>query len=119
MHSFTASLIAAVLFAATVVKGDFVAFSGETCDGDEGNNVPCDGSCHSFDGRHSFEVVADGTHCVAMFEDDGCVGQIFEFGVEPEGECINVNTGTPIGSFTCSASSTCVLAEADSITNAT
>ncbi|KAJ6470956.1 hypothetical protein C8R45DRAFT_836621 [Mycena sanguinolenta] len=116
MRSFTASLIAAVLVSAMAVKGDIIAWSGDACNGDEGNNVPCDGSCRSFDGRHSFEVVTGGTHCVTLFEDDGCVGQTFQFGVEAEGQCINVNTGTPIGSFTCSGSSSCVLAKADSIT---
>lgn len=33
-----------------------VAFSGNFCDGDEGLTVPCDGSCHQFDGRHSVFV---------------------------------------------------------------
>ncbi|KAJ7263128.1 hypothetical protein B0H12DRAFT_1012467 [Mycena haematopus] len=107
MRSFAASIIAAVVFATLTVKGDFVAFSGNDCDGDQGANVACDGSCHSFDGRHSFELFVTGSHCVTMFEDDGCVGETFQFGPETQGNCINVNTGTPIGSFICSANSAC------------
>ncbi|KAJ6470883.1 hypothetical protein C8R45DRAFT_836746 [Mycena sanguinolenta] len=109
MRSSAASIIAAVLVAAMAVKGDIIGWSGDSCNGDQGGNAPCDGSCVPFDGRHSFEIVTGGTHCVTLFEDDGCVGQSFEFGSETEGNCINVNTGTPIGSFTCSSSNSCVL----------
>ena len=35
---------------------DIIGFSGNECDGAEGDDVPCDGSCHSFSGRHSFEA---------------------------------------------------------------
>lgn len=34
------------------------AFSGSTCNGAAGLNVPCDGSCHQFSDRHSFRVRA-------------------------------------------------------------
>ncbi|KAJ7246132.1 hypothetical protein B0H12DRAFT_1126913 [Mycena haematopus] len=56
MRSFTASIIAAVLIAAMAVKGDIIAWSGDSCNGDEGGNEACDGTCIAFDGRHSFEV---------------------------------------------------------------
>ncbi|KAL1943620.1 hypothetical protein VTO73DRAFT_4065 [Trametes versicolor] len=49
------------------------AFSGSTCNGAAGLNVPCDGSCHQFSDRHSFRVDSgSGGHCVTMFEDAGC-----------------------------------------------
>ncbi|KAJ7263127.1 hypothetical protein B0H12DRAFT_1230978 [Mycena haematopus] len=130
MRSFTASIVAAVLLAALTVKGDIIAWSGNSCNGDEGANVACNGACIAFDGRHSFEVrltrlflqthnpqvVTGGSHCVVMFEDDGCVGETFQFGPETEGNCINVNTGTPIGSFTCSPNSSCVFAKEANVT---
>ena len=56
MRSFTFSVVAAALLAVLSVNADLIAWSGNTCDGDQGNNVPCDGSCHQFGGRHSFEV---------------------------------------------------------------
>ncbi|KAJ6470944.1 hypothetical protein C8R45DRAFT_836687 [Mycena sanguinolenta] len=113
MRSFTASLIAAVLVAAIVARGDIIPWSGNACNGDEGNNVPCDGNCHSFDGIssldgiHSFEVVTGGTHCLTLFEDDGCFVETLQVDLGAEGECLGVSTGTPIRSFTCSASSLC------------
>ncbi|KAJ7200937.1 hypothetical protein B0H12DRAFT_1036565 [Mycena haematopus] len=73
MRSFTA----AVLFAVLTVKADIIAWSGNTCDGGEGANITCDGTCIAFDGRHSFEVVTGGSHCVVLFEDDGCLGETF------------------------------------------
>lgn len=39
-----------------VAHAGITAFSGNTCDGAAGLNVPCDGSCHQFNGRHSFRV---------------------------------------------------------------
>ncbi|KZV80184.1 hypothetical protein EXIGLDRAFT_817291 [Exidia glandulosa HHB12029] len=77
------------------------AFSGSACDGDAGLDVPCDGSCHSFDNRHSFRADLSGdAHSVAMFADAGCTGQLFNF-ITQAAECTNVNTGTPIESFLC------------------
>lgn len=48
------SLIVAAL--ASIVKADLIGFSGDYCDGDQGSNVNCDGSCIGFDGHHSYEV---------------------------------------------------------------
>ncbi|KAJ4472227.1 hypothetical protein J3R30DRAFT_1055860 [Lentinula aciculospora] len=105
----TTVFAAVVLFSSlTNVAADIIAWSGNACDGDEGANVACDGSCHSFVNRHSFEVVASGTHCVTFFEGDGCTGEPFLFSGEGGSECINVNTGTSIGSFSCSANNVCV-----------
>lgn len=39
-----------------VAQAGITAFSGSSCDGNAGLNVPCDGSCHKFDDRHSFRV---------------------------------------------------------------
>ncbi|GAW01878.1 hypothetical protein LENED_003498 [Lentinula edodes] len=99
MHfiSFSATILAAISY--SKVFGDFIAWSGNACDGDEGLNVPCDNGCDGFEGRHSFEVVASGTHCVTFYEDEGCGGEHFFFSGEGNSECINVNTGTSIGSF--------------------
>lgn len=47
---------AAMLISLPQVDADIIAWSGNACTGDEGDNVACDNSCHSFDGRHSFEV---------------------------------------------------------------
>ena len=49
------AFVLAALYAANVQAG-ITAFSGVACDGSAGLNVPCDGSCHSFEGRHSFQV---------------------------------------------------------------
>ncbi|KAJ3935537.1 MAG: hypothetical protein NXY57DRAFT_989739 [Lentinula lateritia] len=98
---------AAMLISLPQVDADIIAWSGNACTGDEGDNVACDNSCHSFDGRHSFEVVASGTHCVTFYEDDGCSGEHFFFSGEGNSECINVDTGTSIGSFSCSTNNVC------------
>jgi hypothetical protein len=47
-------------FYAMVVLADISAFSGTACDGDVGADVACDGSCHSFSGRHSFKASFEG-----------------------------------------------------------
>ncbi|KAJ3909230.1 hypothetical protein F5879DRAFT_892831 [Lentinula edodes] len=112
MHfiSFSATILAAISY--SKVFGDFIAWSGNACDGDEGLNVPCDNGCDGFEGRHSFEVGQDpnfGTHCVTFYEDEGCGGEHFFFSGEGNSECINVNTGTSIGSFSCSPNSDCVV----------
>ncbi|EIW52702.1 uncharacterized protein TRAVEDRAFT_53143 [Trametes versicolor FP-101664 SS1] len=86
-------------------------FSGNSCDGDVGLNVPCDGSCHQFGGRHSFRVDGgSGNHCVTMFVDSGCPssGEGFTFQNE-DGNCQNVNTGTNIQSFLCAPNNNCIL----------
>ncbi|KAJ4472285.1 hypothetical protein J3R30DRAFT_1062247 [Lentinula aciculospora] len=106
--SLTATVYATVmLISSTKVAGDFIAWSGNACNGDEGLNEPCDNSCGSFDSRHSFEVIIGGSHCVTLFEGDGCTGEAFLFEGEGNSECINVNTGTFIGSYRCSADNTC------------
>ncbi|KAJ7581604.1 hypothetical protein C8J56DRAFT_793202 [Mycena floridula] len=99
MRAFT--FIFAAVLVALKVNGDLVAFSGDSCDGNEGNDAPCDGSCISFSGRHSFEVTASSNRCVTLFQNGGCTGESFNFGSEAPGECINVNTGTDIESFSC------------------
>ena len=53
---FAATLLAAVLLALQVHAQSLIAFSGDACDGGEGADVPCDGTCFDFTGRHSFEV---------------------------------------------------------------
>ncbi|KAJ7460072.1 hypothetical protein B0H11DRAFT_166559 [Mycena galericulata] len=100
MH-FTLSLLSAVVLALEVTAQDFQAFSGNTCNGNAGGMVACDGTCHSFSGRHSFEILNSNAALVAFFEGTGCSGESFDFGSEVVGECINVNTGTQIQSFFC------------------
>ncbi len=53
-----AYLASALLFtlAPQVAQAGITAFSGSQCDGNAELNVPCDGSCHKFDDRHSFRV---------------------------------------------------------------
>ncbi|KAI0762312.1 hypothetical protein C8Q74DRAFT_142137 [Fomes fomentarius] len=58
-----------------IAHAEITGFSGDACNGDVGLNVPCDGSCHMFDNRHSFRVDAGvGSHCVTMFGELGCSG---------------------------------------------
>ncbi|KAF8960002.1 hypothetical protein BDZ97DRAFT_1642618, partial [Flammula alnicola] len=89
-------------------KADIVAFSGNECDGDEGSNVACDNTCIGFPSRHSFLVIAPGDHCVVFFEDSSCSNDVGSV-VSPGGavQCTNVNTGTPVGSISCSPNSVC------------
>ena len=56
MHFYIAGLatIFAVVSMGPRPVNAITAYSGIACDGSAGLNVPCDGSCHSFDGRHSF-----------------------------------------------------------------
>ncbi|KAJ7587683.1 hypothetical protein C8J56DRAFT_786635 [Mycena floridula] len=96
------SIFLAVFLAALGANTDIVAFSGDACTGARELNIACRGGCIAFDGRHSFEVVPGRNECIVLFEDEGCTGEAFNFGSEVNGACINVNTGTPIGSFSCS-----------------
>ncbi|KAF7293355.1 hypothetical protein MKEN_00837400 [Mycena kentingensis (nom. inval.)] len=81
-------------------NADLRAASGNSCDGDQGEDVPCNGGCFGFSGRHSF-VITSGTHNVVLFSGDGCTGEQFNFGSESQGNCINVNTGTSVLSGRC------------------
>ncbi|EJD45115.1 hypothetical protein AURDEDRAFT_165656 [Auricularia subglabra TFB-10046 SS5] len=85
----------------------FIAWSGDARDGAQGDNLPCDGTCFAFSGRHSFRVGTPGVaHCVAFYVNSGCVGQRFNF-TNQNGQCTNVNTGTGINSFRCFAGVGC------------
>ncbi|KAJ7926121.1 hypothetical protein B0H13DRAFT_1599926 [Mycena leptocephala] len=53
---FTVSLLAAVVLAIQANAQQIIAFSGDTCNGGQGGEVPCDGTCFDFTGRHSYEV---------------------------------------------------------------
>ncbi|KAJ7826257.1 hypothetical protein B0H13DRAFT_1657604 [Mycena leptocephala] len=113
---FAVSLLAAVVLAIQANAQQIIAFSGDTCNGGQGGEVPCDGTCFDFTGRHSYEVSS------ADFLNQGnadvdyrflvprhlspssgsdCTGQEFPFGPDPAGQCINVNTGTAISTFSC------------------
>ncbi|KAJ7232251.1 hypothetical protein C8J57DRAFT_1091326 [Mycena rebaudengoi] len=93
---------AIVLSAIHAKAQTLAAWSGSTCDSAQGLTVPCDGSCHSFVGRHSFEIFGTTSALVHFFVNPGCIGPTtFVFGPDPPGECINVNTGTAISSFFC------------------
>ncbi|EJD44450.1 hypothetical protein AURDEDRAFT_166540 [Auricularia subglabra TFB-10046 SS5] len=94
-----ASLSLAALLAAVPAHA-FIAWSGNSCDGAQGNTVPCDASCRDFTGRHSFNAQMGGGSCVSMYTAPGCNGARFNFtGIGSQ--CINVNTGTDIRSFQC------------------
>ncbi|KAJ7852549.1 hypothetical protein B0H13DRAFT_1643347 [Mycena leptocephala] len=110
MHSFTTFTVAAVLLGSFVVKAAIIAWSGDHCDGDEGGNAPCDGSCISFDGRHSFKVRTN-LHATHRIRIKSCIfADSFQYGpLGASAGCINVNTGTGIGSFRCSPNSNCIL----------
>ncbi|KAJ7194246.1 hypothetical protein GGX14DRAFT_378236 [Mycena pura] len=96
----TSSSLLAVLLAIQVNAQSLIAWSGNACDGSEGADVVCNGTCIDFAGRHSYEVLGSSA-TVSFFVNSGCTGQKFTFGPDPPGECVNVNTGTSINSFTC------------------
>ncbi|KAJ7606923.1 hypothetical protein FB45DRAFT_1040673 [Roridomyces roridus] len=58
---FTISLkLVTVAILATALQANasnFVAFSGDTCNGAEGSVVSCNGDCGGFQNRHSFQVL--------------------------------------------------------------
>ncbi|KAJ6483378.1 hypothetical protein C8R45DRAFT_1001204, partial [Mycena sanguinolenta] len=81
----------AVVLAVQVNAQNIIAWSGSSCNGAEGLEVACDGTCFDFTGRHSYEVLGS----------SGTVELFFTFGPDPSGECINVNTGTSISTFRC------------------
>ena len=60
MHSIitiTLAMAVAAIFATQPARAiGITAYSGTACNGVAGNHVPCDGSCHSFETRHSFRV---------------------------------------------------------------
>ncbi|KAJ6473773.1 hypothetical protein C8R45DRAFT_1011849 [Mycena sanguinolenta] len=90
----------AVILAVQVNAQNIIAWSGSSCNGAEGLEVACDGTCFDFTGRHSYEVLgSSGT--VELFAGADCTGEQFTFGPDPSGECINVNTGTSISTFRC------------------
>ncbi|KAI0748359.1 hypothetical protein C8Q80DRAFT_1219542 [Daedaleopsis nitida] len=108
-----AYLVAALLstLAPQAAHAGITAFSGSQCDGTAGLNVPCDGSCHQFDDRHSFRVDGGtGDHCVTVFKDPGCPGQgRGAFLPHQTGQCQDVNTGTNVRSFVCAKDTVCSL----------
>ncbi|KAF8192919.1 hypothetical protein BJ912DRAFT_249767 [Pholiota molesta] len=89
-------------------RADIIAFSGTLCDGDAGSDVACDGSCHSFSTRHSFQVVATGAHCVTAFQNANCDTLVGVFQGQGNSSCVHVNTGTSVQSFICAADNICV-----------
>ncbi|KJA16939.1 hypothetical protein HYPSUDRAFT_90981 [Hypholoma sublateritium FD-334 SS-4] len=101
------TVVSMVAYMAAPGAADIIAFSGTECSGNAGDNVACDGSCHQFTGRESFKVTASGQHCVTFFEDTGCNSLIATFPNEGNSLCSDVNTGTAVGSFRCSANDSC------------
>ncbi|KAJ7705278.1 hypothetical protein B0H17DRAFT_920093 [Mycena rosella] len=108
MRSFTALIVLAITLYMRAVpsKADVIAWSGDSCNGAEGGDVPCDGTCFDFTNRHSLEV-ARGGHCLRVFEDTSCTEKVAEYGNQGGGECVNINTGTPVRSFRCNIGSSC------------
>lgn len=123
----------ALLYLVAIAHAEITGFSGDTCNGDVGLNVPCDGgSCHMFDNRHSFRVcvltratapfvssvgthdmpqvdAGVGNHCVTMFGEPGCSGGIMHTFVNQSAQCTHVNTGTNVRSFLCAPNNTCLV----------
>ncbi|EJD37760.1 hypothetical protein AURDEDRAFT_173141 [Auricularia subglabra TFB-10046 SS5] len=101
-----ASFAPLVLF--IVVQTNAVTtWSGDACDSKDAEDFPCNGTCFSFVGRHSFIAGSPGDpECVAFYVDEDCNGESFAF-KDQEGECTNVNTGTAINSFRCFPGAEC------------
>ncbi|KAJ6584338.1 hypothetical protein B0H19DRAFT_1318184 [Mycena capillaripes] len=93
-------VVVAALF--SLHTANLIAFDGDSCNGAEGNEAPCDNSCIDFSNRHSFEIVSSSGYNVVLFENTDCTGEQFNFGFESPGNYINVNTSTSIGAFRCS-----------------
>ncbi|KAF9479150.1 hypothetical protein BDN70DRAFT_807527 [Pholiota conissans] len=89
-------------------RADIVAFTGTQCDGNAGSDVACDGSCHSFSTRHSFQVGATGSHCVTAYLNANCDTLVGVYQDQGNSACVHVNTGTSVQSFRCASSNTCV-----------
>ncbi|PPQ65715.1 hypothetical protein CVT26_000332 [Gymnopilus dilepis] len=104
--SFHFLYLAIALFAAKA-NADIIAFSGNECDGAEGENVPCLDECIDFNTRHSFRVLASGSHCVVAFQDAGCTIPVGSISNSGGGQCSNVNTGTTVLGLKCSPNSVC------------
>jgi hypothetical protein len=58
---FTATSIFVLVSVMAMARADVIAWSGDHCDpgSGEGADVPCDGACAGFFGRHSIEVSGD------------------------------------------------------------
>lgn len=52
----TVALAVCVALAPSTVTAGFTAWSGDACDGDQGEDVGCAGECGIFTDRHSFRV---------------------------------------------------------------
>ncbi|KAJ7587045.1 hypothetical protein C8J56DRAFT_1083219 [Mycena floridula] len=100
MRAFT-FIFAAVLVTLKVNAQDIIVFSGDQCDDPLGGEAPCDGSCISFSGRHSYEITGSSDACVTLFVGDGCTGQSFASGPEAPGECNILNIGIDFESLSC------------------
>lgn len=137
MLAYTHVLILAALLFVSYAKGDIIANSGNTCNEDTGADVACDGSCHSFANRHSFEVQSPmlntrGTqslkikvhsesafastihkvstndlHCVTAFLNADCDTLVAVYQNQGNDNCVNVNTGTNVQSFRCAPDNIC------------
>ncbi|KAK7039848.1 hypothetical protein R3P38DRAFT_2515114 [Favolaschia claudopus] len=98
--TFTSAFVAAIALALHANAQSIIGFSGDSCNGSQGDSVACNGACIDFSGRHSFEVFGSAAN-VVLFAGGGCSGESFNFGTEQPNNCINVNTGTAINSFQC------------------
>ncbi|KAJ7926124.1 hypothetical protein B0H13DRAFT_1500537, partial [Mycena leptocephala] len=77
------SLLAVIVLAIQTNAQQIIAFSGDSCNGGQGGEVPCDGTCFDFTGRHSYEVngadIFSSTATVSLFSGGNCTGQEFTF----------------------------------------
>ncbi|PPQ93406.1 hypothetical protein CVT25_004723 [Psilocybe cyanescens] len=107
MHFTLVKLSLILVTLVSISKADIVAFSGNTCDGNGGSNVKCDGKCIGFSGRHSYRVFPAGNHCVTYFQNNGCSVNVGSAQNPGNGACSNVNTGTAVNSIRCSPNNVC------------
>ncbi|KAJ7576644.1 hypothetical protein C8J56DRAFT_799850, partial [Mycena floridula] len=89
-----------------------IAWSGSSCNGAEGGDVPCGRQCVNFQDRHSFSVSrtnvpAGGSHCLSVFFNADCTDEVGLYLNNGGGNCIGVNTGTNVQSFKCFPGNAC------------
>lgn len=115
MPSFAATASTALLalylcLAPAAVSAGVTAWDGNSCNGNVGLDVPCDGSCHGFGGRNSFRVDGgSGSHCVTVYSDSSCSSGGTGFFPNQDGQCTQVTLGTAsANSFRCAPNDGCL-----------
>ncbi|KAJ6493301.1 hypothetical protein C8R45DRAFT_1095803 [Mycena sanguinolenta] len=114
--SITAFVALALAIFSMEANAQFTAFSGDECTGNPGADVPCNGACDDFSGRRSFVIDATAPNiarCITVYSDNACQHPVSRWnstgptGSAKPGICIEVSTGTPQLTFTCSSNVNC------------